>query len=148
MKNDEQANALREDMNAVAQMSEDELRKKYGSLFSTPADRLAESVMRWRICYRMQEIVFGGLTPEECEALVWVAKQDPKVNPDAHARKHKTPVKGVVYSRVYKGREYRLTHLGDSRYYIGDKMFRSPTEAALHVTGQHVNGKVFWGIWE
>ena len=55
------------------------------------------------------------------------------------------PIAGTVLTRVYKGHEIRVVTLDDGFEYDG-RVYGSLTAVAKAVTGQHWNGKLFFGL--
>ena len=61
----------------------------------------------------------------------------------------KVPPQGSVFRHSYKGRKYVMTVVkehGEVRYSVSGRLFRSPSAAAVSITGMATNGWRFWGM--
>lgn len=59
------------------------------------------------------------------------------------------PKLGSKFSRNWQGITYEMTIVSEEgiiQYKVNDKLFKSPTAAAKHITKQEVNGWRFWKV--
>jgi hypothetical protein len=64
-------------------------------------------------------------------------------------KKRTLPLVGSCYEKTYKGTKYRMVvvkHGSGIGYKVGNKVFKAPSEAARSVTGNDVNGWIWWRI--
>jgi hypothetical protein len=126
---------------ALQRMDAGELRKQWEALMgSTPAQGSALS-LRQRLIHRVQELAYGGLSPATQAALARVAKRDAK---EPGCPTERVPVPGMRFRREWRGQWHEVTALPDGFEYQG-KPYRSLTAVAKAITGQHTNGKLFFG---
>ncbi|MCL2000728.1 MAG: DUF2924 domain-containing protein [Planctomycetes bacterium] len=95
-----------------------------------------------RLIHRVQEIAHGGLSREARERLEAIADADEKKGGDA---KVEAPITGTVYRREWRGELHEVVAEAEGFAYRG-RRYRSLTAVAKAVTGQHWNGKLFFGL--
>ncbi len=118
----------------------DALRERWRVL-STGSPPPTRQALLQRLIYRVQEIAFGGVAPETRAKLEAIADADEgKTHGNAEA-----PVAGTVYRRLWRGEEIVVTAMPDGFECRGRK-YASLTAVAKAVTGQHMNGKLFFGV--
>lgn len=118
-----------------------ELKEEYERTFGKPAGLLGEVFLRRRIAMRHQVRMFGGLTSGEKALLDRLAKKDPHVNSKARGGAGVVQMRGVTYSRVYKGRLYEAKAIGFNQYEMDGKYYPSLTACVKAITGFHQSGK-------
>lgn len=150
---------------ALRQMSVGELRDEWFRLNGEPTRSRNRDFLYRRLAWRLQELQQGGLSDRAKHRLAELGEQEfvrarpPATTPTlAHGaasteerserrptRDPRLPTPGTVISRTYKGRELRLVVRGDG-FELDGQMHGSLSEAARAVTGQHWNGRLFWGL--
>jgi len=132
---------VRKEVARLRTLTHVELKEEYERTFGKPAGMLGELFLRRRIAMRHQEQMFGGLTSGEKSLLDRIAKKDPHVNGNAKGGSSKQPVRGVIYSRVYKGRVYEAKAVGHNQFEMDGKYYPSLTACVKAITGFHQSGK-------
>ncbi len=62
-------------------------------------------------------------------------------------KERKPPQIGLIFRKKFKGQEYSMKVVGEPdypKYKVGDKIFKTPTAAAKHITNNEINGWIFW----
>ena len=133
----------------VAQVAElegmtlDQLREKWNALYNTaPPVTSSRQQLVGRLAYRLQELVYGGLSEEtkaKLESLGRVAmgKRESR-NPDQ-------PVPGTKLIREWQGERKEVTVL-ESGFEFAGKTYRSLSAIATEITGTKWNGPDFFGL--
>ena len=151
---------------ALQRMSVGELRSKWRELYGGEETRSFNRVYLWRrLAWRVQELVYGGLSERARTRIVELNKDDdlrflpPRGwNPlekaaQAPTSRHRAdpvrdsrlPSPGSVITRQYHGREIRIAVLEKGFEYQG-RPYRSLSAIARDVTGQRWNGLLFFGL--
>ena len=133
------ANRVLAQIAALQRMDAGELRKQWDVLMGTPPPGSAAN-LRQRLIHRIQELAHGGLPPAVKATLVKVARRDAG---EAPMEKPTTP--GTRFIREWRGHRHEVTAIADGFEYLG-RPYRSLTAVAKAITGQHTNGKVFFGL--
>ena len=124
-----------------------ELKEEYERVFGRPAGLLGEIFIRRMIAMRLQEKVYGGLNPTEKAILDRIAKKDHHVNASApNGAKTLMPIRGVTYSRVYKGHLYEVRAAGYNQYEMEGKYYPSLTACVKAITGMHQSGQKWFHL--
>jgi len=126
------------------QMSMAQLRKRWADLMGTDPGRLGRQYLMRRLAYRVQELAYGGLSPQARKQLETVA--DGKTRNGKPSKSKKTVLMpGTRLLREWHGDRYEVIVEADGFRYNG-KLYRSLTAAARAITGQHTSGNLFFGI--
>ncbi len=149
---------VRRELAALAEMTTDELRAKYGEIFGEPARSRSKPHLYRKLAWRIQANAFGGLSQRALERAAELANEaDVRLRPppDAPAasvanvaRNGRRPdgmVPGTVITREYKGNTIEVRVLDRGFEYRGSE-YRSLSAVAKAVTGAHWNGRLFFGI--
>ncbi len=130
-------------------MSLDELRGRWRDLFGTEPPGYSKAHLVRRLAYRVQELAHGGLTDATRAALRAVAERDGAcgqvtrlVRRDAN---NGGPVVGTRFVREWHGERHEVAVVEGGFEYQG-KIFRSLSAVAKTITGQHWNGRLFFGL--
>lgn len=102
--------------------------------------------MRRRLSQLAQEDREGGLTETEKQILVKVFENSGAIKGSAPRARSPLPVRGTVYSRLYKGEMIEVRFAGHGQYECRGKTFRSLTACVKEITGQHFSGKKFFKV--
>jgi hypothetical protein len=120
----------------------EELRAFWKTLNGKAPPALPRRTLEQRLIYQVQEQVYGGLSV--------VAKARLDAIADADARRAdmpvaEAPVAGTRYIRVWRDVRYEVTATGDGFEWAGKK-YKSLSAVAKAITGQHWNGRLFFGV--
>lgn len=134
---------------ALNDMSMDQLREKWRELFGNEPPGYQKGFMLRRLAYRIQELFYGGLSPEAKERLRDIARHDPAATlagtiPDAR-KPDKEPLPGTRFIRVWNGKQHEVVASANGFEYDG-RRFGSLSAVAREITGTRWNGKVFFGL--
>ena len=121
-----------------------QLREEWRRLYRGQPPRLSRDLLIRTIAYRMQELVYGGLskaTRRKLDALTseLKAKGSIAVAPDTSLRP------GTRLVREWRGRTHTVVVTKDGFEYAG-QAFQSLTKIAHAVTGAHWSGPRFFGL--
>ena len=149
---------------ALQRMSVGDLRREWERLYGEPTRSCNREHLWRRLAWRVQELAHGGLTDTATQRIAELAPagfsrarvaKDPapptvasasRVPTKSH-RDPRLPSPGTVITRHWRGCELRLLVLDDG-YELDGVRYVSLTEAARAVTGQHWNGRLFFGLTE
>ena len=120
----------------------DELRAFWKTLSGAASSNMPRRTMEQRLIYQVQEQAYGGLSPEAKARLDAIAEADARQVPGKQAE---TPIPGTRYIRVWRDVRYEVTATADGFEWKG-KRFASLSAVAKAITGQHWNGKLFFGV--
>ncbi len=120
----------------------DELRAFWSSLNGKATVPMPRRTLEQRLIYQVQEQAYGGITAETRARLDAIADADAR---RAEAPATETPIAGTRYIRVWRGERYEVTAVEDGFEY-GGRLYRSLSAVAKAITGQHWNGRLFFGV--
>ena len=155
------------EIQALRGMTVAELRARWTELYGAePRSRNRDYLWR-RLAWKVQEQAHGGLSEAARARLAELASEvslgdlrvrppkgfDPDALADATARPMsarpvrdpRLPRPGAVLVRPYRGRDLRVLVLEDGFEWDG-RRFGSLSETARAITGQHWNGRLFFGL--
>ena len=131
----------------LREMTAGQLRERYELLFGhRPGGHLTNLHITKRILWRLQEIRFGGLTPQAEEVLERVADDDGPANLQAATHEKPPRIGGSQIEKVWRGRTHKVTLREDGKVEYDGRIFRSLSAVAKEITGTHWNGKAFFGV--
>jgi len=154
---------VEKELAGLQKMTVDGLRTKYSEVFGEPSGSRHKEHLVKRIIWRLQANAEGGLSERALARarelandadLRVTAPRQPKLAPDALARTMTVAttmrpgtelLPGTMLQRQYKGRTVRVTVLPDGFEHEGER-YKSLTAVAQAVTGQHWNGRLFFGL--
>ena len=136
---------LRQQVDAINHKNMKELYDKFQELYGFECGVTAPRGLRKRIIYRLQEIYFGGVEPNDMSILNDIADKDPLANLKAVATR-RTKVCGTKLFRVWKGKKYEVTVGAHGKYILNGEEFKSLSAVARRITGTKWNGKTFFGV--
>ncbi len=139
MDNQNTNESVRRQLLALEQMTPKELVEKWKDLFGSQPPEYGRIFMRKRLAYRIQELFYGGLSPD-LKAQMLVQKNMKKRNVGAMKP-------GNRFVREWHGEMYEVVIRNNGVEYRGT-LYRSLTAVAKAITGVHWNGKAFFGIKE
>ena len=121
------------------------LKQKWRELFTTEPPAYNRRFLENRLAYRIQELAFGGLTPETIDRLDALA-DELEGKPGRRRRGlDKRPTAGTRLIRVWKDAEHTVTVRADDFEYRG-RPYGSLSAVARQITGTRWNGLVFFGL--
>ena len=135
---------IRHEIDRLATLDHEALKMEYLSRFGGTAT-FGDVFMRRRLAQQIQEDRLGGLTATEIELLARVARKDGRANPRA-TRKANPAVRGVTYTRMYKGRLVAVTAAGHGQFEYEGQLYPSLTACVKAITGTHYSGRKFFGL--
>jgi len=133
---------------ALAKASLPELKAQYRDLFGAEAPGINRAYLERRIAYRLQELLYGGLSQASQARLAALAMTvDKGSSPRTRLRAQDRPLAGTRLLRVWNGVEHSVTVLQTGFEYQG-RPFTSLSAVARHITGTPWNGPAFFGLRE
>ena len=139
MESNETQNSVRRQLLALAQMSKNELIEKWKDLFGKEPPSYGPVFMRKRLANRVQELFYGGLSPDMLRAIL--RNEDPV----ASQTKKRGPRPGTIIVRIWHGERYEVT-IRNNGYEYNGQLYRSLTAVTYQITGAHWNGKRFFQL--
>ena len=120
------------------------LRDEWRRLYRGQPPRLSRDLLIRTIAYRMQELVYGGLskaTQRKLDALIkeLKGKGSIAITPDTSVKS------GTRLVREWRGKTHTVVVMEDGFEYAG-KIFPSLTKIAHAITGAHWSGPRFFGL--
>jgi len=125
-------------------MSMAQLRKRWADLMGIDPGKLGRQYLMRRLAYRVQELAYGGLSPQARRQLEAAADGRPR-NATPSKSKKTILAPGTRLLREWHGDRYEVIVEADGFRYNG-KLYRSLTAAAYAITGSHLSGNLFFGI--
>ena len=148
---------------AMERMTVGQLRAKYADVFGEPTNGRNKRWLIKRIAWRMQANSEGDLSERARRRALELAndadlrmtpprERKPMLEAESQTVTIARPVStatdllpGMALTRQYKGQTVRVTVLADGFEYLGER-YRSLSAVAKAVTGQHWNGRLFFGL--
>ena len=137
---------IKRQIDRIYRMNLAELREKFNELFGFEPGQTNIVNLRRRLAYRIQELHFGGLSDNDKEILIRIADGDPMANLQNKAKNGVSHVCGTRYQRVWKGKKYEVTALGNGKFEYDGTVYQSLSAIAREITGTRWNGKLFFGV--
>lgn len=137
---------IRRQVAAIGNLSLDELRIKFEELYGFPSKVVNADTLRRRIAYRLQELQFGGLTPEAEQYLDELADSDPLARLETQQARKYTATRGTHFRREWKDKTYEVIVQGARCFEFNGRTYKSLSAVASEITGTHWNGKRFFGV--
>jgi hypothetical protein len=131
-------------LEALSDLSPDELRKEWRRLYRTQPPRLSRDLLARAIAYRIQELRYGGLskgTSRKLAALVQARWSDAETPPQGTQRIRA----GARLVREWNGRTHTVTVEEEGFTYAG-RNYRSLSAIAREITGARWSGPRFFGL--
>src|SRR3989454_8788343 len=119
-----------------------DLKRRWRELFETEPPPYNRRFLESRLAYRIQELAFGGLTPETLKRLEAIAEDLDGGDPARRRRPAKDrPIAGTRLIREWQGIEHCVTVRNDGYEYQG-RPYQSLSAIARAITGTRWNGLV------
>ena len=151
---------------ALERMTVGQLQRRYTEVFGEAARPGNKQWLFRRIAWRIRALAEGDLATraiERSRALARELARDADLRPRpppappptlragaatthlAVQRDERVPPPGIILTRLFKGREHRVTVLPNGFEHEGD-VYRSLSAVAHAITGSHWNGLLFFGL--
>jgi hypothetical protein len=146
---------------AMERMTVGQLRAKYAEVFGEPTNGRNKRWLVKRIAWRMQANDEGDLSERARRRATELANdadlrmtpprdrkpvpQTEELTVTAAASATSVMLPGTALKREYKGQTIRVMVLADGFEYLGER-YKSLSAVAKAVTGQHWNGRLFFGL--
>jgi hypothetical protein len=148
---------------AMERMTVGQLRAKYADVFGEPTNGRNKRWLIKRIAWRMQANAEGDLSERARRRAMELANDaDLRMTPPRERKAAPIPdaptatvpnavaattslLPGTALKREYKGQTIRVMVLADGFEYLGER-YKSLSAVAKAVTGQHWNGRLFFGL--
>lgn len=137
---------LRHQIDAVYSKNMEELREQFQELHGFDCGDTNVFGLRKRIIYRLQELYYGGIEPNDMDILNDIADQDPLANLKSVTVRRTSKVYGTKLSRFWKGKQYEVTIDKHGKFIFDGETYNSLSAIANKITGTKWNGKVFFGV--
>ncbi|KQY99386.1 hypothetical protein ASD45_00160 [Pseudolabrys sp. Root1462] len=122
-----------------------DLKQKWRELFDREPPPYNRRFLESRLAYRIQELAFGGLSPETLERLDAIADELEGKPRKKALQVEGRPLAGTRLIREWRGVEHCVTVRRDDFEYQG-RPYKSLSAVARHITGTKWNGLVFFGL--
>ena len=139
-------NPTLKDIANLPALDRDQLKSLWLELFDSLPSHYSNEFMVRKIAWRMQEIIYGGLsetTKTKIKKLQKASKS--KGTRTKTKRKKNLPPAGTLLCREYGGQEHRVMILEEGFEYRHCK-YRSLSEIATKITGTKWSGPRFFGL--
>jgi len=122
------------------------LKQKWRELFETEPPPYNRRFLESRLAYRIQELVYGGLSKQTIARLEALGEQfDGGRIELRRKRADDRPISGTRLIREYQGVEHCVT-VRDADFEYQGRPYKSLSAIARAVTGTRWNGLVFFGV--
>src|SRR5258708_17331369 len=137
-------NELSQRIASLNELTAQQLRDEWRRLYRGQRPRLSRDLLIRTVAYRMQELVYGGLskaTQRKLDALTkeLEVKGSIVITPDASLRS------GTRLVREWRGRTHTVV-VTEEGFEYANKSFPSLTKIAHSITGAHWSGPRFFGL--
>jgi hypothetical protein len=146
LQDDSQQKSVLSQVDELNRMSNDQLRKQWTDLFGTDPGRLGRNYLIRRLAYRIQELVYGGLSREARQKLKALADATDGNTPNKPGKRRAANLQpGTRLLRDWHGERYEVVVQEDGFLYDGKK-YRSLSAIARAITGSYWSGNRFFGL--
>jgi hypothetical protein len=142
---DSEHRSVLKQIDELNQMSTEQLRKRWTDLFGNEPPRVGRGYLVRRLAYRIQELVYGGLSQEAKRKLASIAESSNGSTKPAGRRQGGNLQPGTRLLRDWHGVRYEVTVQEDGFLYDGKK-YRSLSAVARAITGSYWSGNRFFGL--
>jgi len=136
---------IRQEIERLASLNHESLKEEYLARFGGTMS-FGDVFMRRRLAQQYQEDLLGGLTPTEIEMLARIVRNDSRATPNHATRKANPAVRGVTYTRMYKGKLVAVRVAGYGQFEYEGKLYPSLTACVKEITGTHFSGRKFFKL--
>ena len=129
---------------ALPAMPTDKLKAMWRELTGTEPPPYNRTFLVKRLAYRLQELAFGGLSPQAERRLDDLADElDGKKKP--RPKDMTAPIAGTKLIREWQGVQHEVTALAEGFEWQG-RRYQSLSAVARAITGTRWNGPLFFGL--
>ena len=122
------------------------LKARWRELFAGEPPPYNRRFLESRLAYRLQELVYGGLSADTQRRLKAAADELPVKGTQSRKRPvGDRPISGTRLIREWKGVEHQVT-VRDADFEYQGRPYRSLSAVARTITGTRCNGLVFFGL--
>jgi hypothetical protein len=121
------------------------LKQKWRELFDGEPPPYNRRFLESRLGYRVQELAYGGLSPQIVARLDALADELDGKSPKRRNSLQNRPIAGTRLVREWRAVEHSVTVRQEDFEYQG-RPFKSLSAIARHITGTRWNGLVFFGL--
>jgi len=123
------------------------LKERWRELFGTEPPAYRRGFLVKGLAFRIQELVFGGLSPAAGARLDQLIEKQETATPENAGRRADEGklMIGTTLVREWDGVEHRVTVIGDGFEWQG-RRYKSLSAAARAITGTRWNGPLFFGL--
>ena len=132
----------------LAGLSVEQLKEKWRLLYAAEPCNCQKSYLVKRLAYRIQELLFTGLSESARATLRDAVRDGSDGAPDRLPRRKPRPDELAIGTRIvreWRGGRYEVTVVHGGFEYEG-RMYRSLTAITKVITGSHWNGPNFFGL--
>jgi hypothetical protein len=122
-----------------------DLKQKWRELFEGEPPPYNRHYLESRLAYRIQELAYGGLSPETLERLDALADELEGKCTKRRSSLQNRPTAGTRLIREWRGIEHSVTVRQEDFEYQG-RPYKSLSAIARLITGTRWNGLVFFGL--
>ncbi len=126
-----------------------ELRERWKTLYGSDPPAYSREHLIRRLCYRVQELAHGGVSDATRATLRAIAECDGAGGQGARLVRRNAndggPIPGTRFVREWHGERHEVAVVDEGFEYAG-RTYRSLTAIAKVITGQHWNGRLFFGL--
>jgi hypothetical protein len=98
-----------------------------------------------RIAYKIQEAVYGGLSPETRQRLAQIGARHSKIK-DCRQTQEIYLAPGTVLVREWESRDHKVIVTAEGTFEYAGRFFKSLSAVARHISGTRWSGPVFFGL--
>ena len=121
------------------------LKQQWRELFEGAPPPYNRRFLESRLAYRIQELAYGGLSPETIERLDTLADELEGKGSKRRSSLKNRPIAGTRLIREWRGVEQCVTVRNDDFEYQG-RPYKSLSAIARKITGTRWNGLIFFGL--
>jgi hypothetical protein len=121
------------------------LKAKWRELFEGEPPPYNRRFLESRLAYRVQELAYGGLSPETIERLDALADELEGKSSNRRSSLQNRPIAGTRLVREWRGMECCVTVRQEDFEYQGQP-YKSLSAIARKITGTQWNGLIFFGL--
>ena len=128
---------------ALPTLKSDDIKKLWQELFDEPAPQKKRDYLIPRLAWRIQELVYGGLTDAAQERINRLMRSKEPIKPSSN--RIRRPAIGTQLIREYQGVEHHVTVVR-SGFEYQNRTYRSLSHVAREITGTRWSGPLFFGL--
>lgn len=122
-----------------------ELKEIWLDYFTKPYESNSKAFFVSRLGYRLQELKFGGLRPENKNMLIKMYQSKEYRNP-LFVKDERLPSPGTILVKTFNGVEHRVRIKSQTQIEYNGKIYKTLSAVARQITGRHCSGYSFFGL--